>query len=133
MSAANLNSFIKGIEHVAIATPNPQQLAEWYVQRLNFTLLLDTGATVYIKSPNSVVLEFVKADQAPEQPKIRDAGLRHIAFAVDSLESAHDELTANGVEFEGSPISLPGMRLFFFRDLEGNYLHLVQRKTPLLP
>jgi glyoxylase I family protein len=126
-------SFIKGVEHVAIATLNPQQLAEWYIQRLNFTLLLDTGATVYIKSPNSVVLEFVKADLVPQQPKIRDAGLRHIAFAVDNLESAHDQLAADGVEFEGSPISLPGMRLFFFRDPEGNYLHLVQRETPLLP
>lgn len=132
MSATNLNSFIKGIEHVAIATPNPQQLAEWYIRRLNFALLLDTGATLYIKSPNSVVLEFVQADHVPQQPKIRDAGLRHIAFAVDNLESAHNELTANGVEFEGSPISLPGMHLFFFRDLEGNCLHLVQRTTPLL-
>jgi glyoxylase I family protein len=133
LSAAKSNSLIKGVEHVAIATPNPQQLAEWYIQLLNFTLLLDTGATVYIKSPNSVILEFVKADHIPQQPKIRDAGLRHIAFAVDNLESAHDELTSNGVEFEGSPIALPGMRLFFFRDPEGNYLHLVQREMPMLP
>jgi catechol 2,3-dioxygenase-like lactoylglutathione lyase family enzyme len=125
-------SLIKGVEHVAIATPNPQKLAAWYIQLLNFVPLLDTGATVYIKSPNSVVLEFVKADNIPANPQIRDAGLRHMAFAVDHLESAHEQLRSAGVQFEAASILLPGMRLFFFRDPEGNYLHLVERETSLL-
>ena len=123
---------IKGVEHVAIATANPQQLAAWYVEYLDFAPLLDTGATVYITAPNSSVLEFVKAETWPQRPKIRDAGLRHIAFAVDNLESAKEQLASRGVEFEGSLISLPGVRLFFFLDPEGNYLHLVQREKPLL-
>ena len=125
-------SLIKGVEHVAIATTNPQKLAGWYIQNLNFAELLDTGATVYIKSPNSVILEFVKADSVPTKPQIRDAGLRHIAFAVDDLEAAHAQLKSAGVDFEPAAILLPGVRLFFFRDPEGNYLHLVQRETPLL-
>jgi glyoxylase I family protein len=125
-------SLIKGVEHVAIATTDPQKLADWYIQHLNFVLVLDTDTTVYINSPNSVILEFVKADHMPARPQIRDAGLRHIAFAVDNLESAHAQLKSTGVEFEAVPIVLPGMRLFFFRDPEGNYLHLVQRETSLL-
>jgi glyoxylase I family protein len=125
-------SLIKGVEHVAIATTNPRKLADWYIRHLNFTALLDTGATVYIKCPNSVVLEFVKADSVPTRPLIRDAGLRHIAFAVDDLEAAHAQLKSSGVEFEPAPILLPGLRLFFFCDPEGNYLHLTQRETPLL-
>lgn len=132
MSPVNPNSLIKGVEHVAIATTNPQSLAHWYVENLNFVELLDTGATVYIKSPNSVLLEFVKADQVPARPQVRDAGVRHIAFAVDDLEAAHAQLKSTGVDFEAAPIALPGMRLFFFRDPEGNHLHLVQRDTPLL-
>jgi glyoxylase I family protein len=125
-------SLIKGVEHVAIATTDPQNLADWYIQHLNFVLLLDTGTTVYIKSPNSVILEFVKADNVPARSQIRDAGLRHIAFAVDNLEAAHAQLKSAGVEFEAAPILFPGMRLLFFRDPEGNYLHLVQRETSLL-
>jgi glyoxylase I family protein len=74
----------------------------------------------------------VKADNLPARPQIRDAGLRHIALAVDNLEAAHAQLSSAGVEFEAAPILLPGMRLFFFRDPEGNYLHLVQRETSLL-
>jgi glyoxylase I family protein len=132
MTAKEQKSLIKGVEHVAIATKNPQNLADWYVQHLNFAPLLDTGTTVYIKSPNSVILEFVKADKVPAKPQIRDAGLRHIAFSVDSLEAAHAQLKSAGVEFEADPVVLPGMRLFFFRDPEGNYLHLVRRETSLL-
>lgn len=123
---------IKGVEHVAISTTDPRKLAEWYIHHLNFAPLLDTGTTVYIKSANSVILEFVKADNLPPKPQIRDAGLRHIAFAVDNLEAAHAQLKSSGVEFEAAPVLLPGMRLFFFRDPEGNYLHLVQRETSLL-
>jgi glyoxylase I family protein len=132
MTARTAESPIKGVEHVAIATLDPQKLANWYMQHLNFAPLLDTGSTVYIKSPNSVILEFVKADNSPSKPQIRDAGLRHIAFAVDNLEAAHAQLKSAGVEFEAAPVLLPGMRLFFFRDPEGNYLHLVQRETSML-
>lgn len=117
---------------MAIATGNPQRLAAWYIDYLNFAPLLDTGTTVYIKSLNSVLLEFVKAESLPRRPQIRDAGLRHIALAVDNLESAKEQLALRGIEFEGSSVSLPGARLFFFRDPEGNYLHLIQRETPLL-
>jgi glyoxylase I family protein len=123
---------IKGVEHIAIATTDPQKLAQWYVDHLNFSPLLDTGNTVYIKSANSVVLEFVKSETVPPKPLIRDAGLRHIAFSVDDLDAAYTELQAAGIEFEPAPIVLPGMRLFFFRDVEGNYLHLVQREKALL-
>jgi glyoxylase I family protein len=124
-------SLIQGVEHVAIATMNPQRLAHWYVEHLNFATLPDTGTAVYIKSPNSVILEFVKADGVPAEPGIRDAGLRHMTFAVDDLEVAHQQLKSAGAKFESAPVVLPGMRLYFFRDLEGNYLHLVQRETPL--
>jgi glyoxylase I family protein len=125
-------SFFKGVEHVAIATKDPQRLARWYVEHLNFAPLLDTGATVYIKAPNSVILEFVAAENTALSPGIRDAGIRHIAFSVDDLEAAHAQLKSRGIEFEPRAIVLPGMRLHFFRDLEGNYLHLVCREKPLL-
>jgi glyoxylase I family protein len=125
-------SFIKGVEHVAIATKDPQRLARWYVEHLNFAPLLDTGTTVYIKAANSVVLEFVAADDISPSPRIRDSGIRHIAFSVDDFEAAHAHLKSTGIEFEPQPIVLPGMRLHFFRDPEGNYLHLVCRDKPLI-
>ena len=78
------------------------------------------------------LLEFVTAENASPSPGILDSGIRHIAFSVDDLEAARTQLKSAGIEFESLPIGLPGMRLHFFRDLEGNYLHLVCRVKPLL-
>lgn len=129
--SSSSGSFIKGIEHIAIATMNPAKLAAWYVEHLNFRPLMDTGATVYIQAPNSVVLEFVKAETMESGPLIRDSGIRHIAFSVDDFEGARTSLRDAGVQFEPEPITLPGLRLHFFRDPEGNFLHLVHREEPL--
>jgi len=122
---------ITGIEHTAIASFDPHALAKWYIEHLNFTLQLDTGKTIYIKSSNGVTLEFVYADTAPAKPLIRDAGLRHVAFSVDDFDRTYSELKARGVTFEEKPVHLPGMRLYFFQDPEGNYMHLVERDVPL--
>jgi catechol 2,3-dioxygenase-like lactoylglutathione lyase family enzyme len=123
---------ITGIEHTAIASLDPHALAQWYVEHLNFTLQLDTGKTIYVKSPNHVILEFVFADSETAKPLIRDSGLRHIGFAVDDFDSTYLEMKAAGVRFEEQSINLPGMRLYFFRDPEGNYMHLVEREVPLI-
>lgn len=122
---------ITGIEHTAIASFDPHRLAGWYVRHLNFTTILDTGKTIYLRAANGVALEFVHAETAPATPSIRDAGLRHIGFSVTDFDAARDELRANGVSLADEPIVAPGMRLQFFHDPEGNYLHLVERDVPL--
>lgn len=122
---------ILGIEHTAIASFDPHQLADWYVQHLKFVPLLDAGKTVYLQAANGVVLEFVYADTAPAPPLIRDAGLRHIAFSVANFDAACEQLRVDGIELVGDPIITPGMRLQFFKDLDGNFLHLVERHIPL--
>lgn len=122
---------ITGLEHTAIACSDPKMLSSWYLKYLGFTPVLDTGKTIYIQSANGVVLEFVFADTHPPAPLIRDAGLRHLAFTADDLNGTRDELQTAGVEFVEEHL-LPGMRLLFFRDPEGNFLHLVQREMPLL-
>lgn len=122
---------ITGIEHIAIASFAPHQLADWYVRHLNFVMILDTGKTLYLKAPDGTVLEFVYADTRPPTPLIRDAGLRHIALSVDDFDAVYGELRAVGVKFANEPIVMPGMRLYFFQDPEGNFLHLVERNIPL--
>jgi glyoxylase I family protein len=121
---------ITGLEHTAIASFDPHRLSKWYIQHLAFTLKLDTGKTVYIQSPNGVLLEFVFADAQPPEPRIRDAGLRHIAISVDQLESTFNVLQSAGVKFADQALILPGMRLHFFQDPDGNFLHLIEREVP---
>jgi glyoxylase I family protein len=122
---------IRGIEHVAIAAREPKKLAQWYIERLNFSFSTEIGPTVYIHDSKGTILEFVPSETTPAPPKMRDLGLRHIAFEVDDLDQATSDLAAAGVELTGEPITLEGMRLQFFRDPEGNFLHLVKRERPL--
>jgi len=121
---------IKCMEHVAIASREPKKLAEWYIRHLNFSFLKEIGPTVYIDDAKGAVVEFVPAETIPPPPTIRDLGLRHIAFEVDDFEGTHRELANAGVEFMSEPIIMTGMRLYFFRDPEGNFLHLVKRDEP---
>ncbi len=122
---------IKGVEHIAIASFEPRKLAEWYAMQLNFMIILDTGTTLYLQAANGIILEFVHAETHADAPRVRDAGLRHIAFSVDDLDAARSELQGRGVQFADAPIELPGLRLHFFQDPEGNFLHLVERDIPL--
>jgi glyoxylase I family protein len=122
---------IKGIEHVAIASFNPHELAEWYVRQLDCIKVADTVKTVYLRAANGAVIEFVYADNLPPTPEIRDAGLRHIAFAVDDLDEASSLLISRGISFVDERVEMAGLRLRFFQDPEGNFLHLVQREVPL--
>ncbi len=58
----------------------------------------------------------------------------HLAVRVDSIESARAELTRHGVIFD-EPIKPAGGggRVLFFRDSEGNLLHLIERsEDPML-
>jgi len=123
---------ITGIEHIAIASLHPYDLAAWYIENLDFSMVLDTGKTVYIRSLNHVILEFVYADAEPAKPLIRDAGLRHIALSVDNIDAAYEKLKSKGARFADERIELPGARIHFFQDPEGNFLHLVQRDTALI-
>jgi catechol 2,3-dioxygenase-like lactoylglutathione lyase family enzyme len=122
---------ITGVEHIAIASFDPHRLGNWYVKHLNFTVILDTGKTLYLRAPNGVVLEFVFAETQPAPPLIRDAGIRHLALLVGNLDETREELQMQGIEFDEKPVVLPGMRIHFFRDPEGNFLHLVEREVPL--
>ena len=122
---------IQGIEHVAIAARDPRKLAQWYIERLKFSFSAAIGPTFYIRDPKGAVVEFVPAESTPLPPQIRDLGLRHIAFEVEDFDSALGELLKMEVELVGEPIALEGMRLQFFRDPEGNFLHLVKREHPL--
>ncbi|MBV8866794.1 MAG: VOC family protein [Acidobacteriaceae bacterium] len=57
--------------------------------------------------------------------------MRHIAITVQDFDGAQRKLASQGVKFEGESYSNQGNRLLFFRDSDGNLLHLIQREIPL--
>jgi glyoxylase I family protein len=121
----------QGLEHTAIASPDPKGLAEWYVQKLDFRINYTYGGNYFVRASNGTLLEIIpsEGDRAPQQMK--DPGIRHLAIAVDNFDSAMQELRKRGIEFLAEPIAIQGNRLVYFSDADGNYLHLIQRPQPL--
>lgn len=118
----------QGIEHTAIATPNPERLAQWYVDTLGFHINYRYGPFVFAKAPNGSMIEFIPSEGETPDQAMRTPGIRHIAIAVDDFDGAHVTLAQKGVKWVGEPTtSAEGNRLAFFEDGDGNFLHIIQR------
>jgi catechol 2,3-dioxygenase-like lactoylglutathione lyase family enzyme len=73
----------------------------------------------------------VRVLQLPE-PELKDAGMRHIAIAVDDFDEAYLRLKSAGVHFVTEPYEASGNTVAFFKDPDGNFLHLIYRTTQLV-
>jgi Lactoylglutathione lyase and related lyases len=121
----------KGLEHTAIASPNPKQLAQWYVDHLEFHINFTYDGNYFVKAPNGTMLEIIPSEGDPAPQKMRDPGIRHLAIAVDDFDAAYLKLKSQGVQFVAGPYENQGNRLVFFTDGDGNLLHLISREKPL--
>lgn len=123
----------QGLEHAAIASPDPEKLAQWYVEHLGFSINYFSPATrtTFVRAPNGSMFEIIASDGARPASTLRTPGLRHLAIAVDDFEADYQSLKAKGVQFLGEPEIKKGNSLVFFTDLDGNILHLIQREKPL--
>jgi len=124
-----------GFEHVAIASIDSKALADWYIKIFGLRVVSENGKqppTFMLKAPDGMVIEILPASSREkvtyEQTMV---GFRHLAVTVDDFEAAEVHLRTHGItefierrEFEKS-------KLLFFRDPEGNILHLMWRAKPL--
>ncbi len=121
----------QGLEHAAIATPDPEKLAQWYVDYLGFHVNYRYAGNVFVRAPNGSCLEIIPSEGGRPDEKPKTPGLRHLAIVPDDFDAAHQKLRQLGVTFVGDPIQMEGNRLVFFEDGDGNLLHLIHRETPL--
>ena len=121
----------KGIEHTAIASPNPERLANWYVEHLEFVINHTYDGNYFVKAANGGMLEIIPSEGERGAQKMKDPGFRHLAILPDDFDAAYEQLKRQGVNFVTEPFDLKGNRLVFFTDLDGNLVHLIQRPAPL--
>jgi glyoxylase I family protein len=120
------------IEHLGLPARDAAALRNWYVAKLSATCVAPNGAQppFFIRLPGAATtLEIYDATGASPQTEDNGlAGWRHLALRVDSIEDPRRELEARGVAF-ADPIkpAAGGGRVLFFKDGEGNLLHLVER------
>ena len=125
---------VTGIEHVAIASPDPLRLARWYVEHLDFVINYQSAhsKTVFIKAADGSMVEIIESapDTAPAEG-MSAAGLRHVALTVADFPAVYARLKEKGVRFLTDAQTTNGNSLAFFTDPDGNILHLLHRETPL--
>ena len=121
----------KGLEHTAIASPNPRALAQWYVDHLEFRINFEYDGNFFVRAQNGSMLEIIPAEGDRSPQKMKDPGIRHLAIDVDDFDQALEELRGKQVSFLTEPVDNKGNRLVFFSDLDGNIVHLISRSKPL--
>jgi catechol 2,3-dioxygenase-like lactoylglutathione lyase family enzyme len=121
------------IEHLGLPALDPAALCNWYVRVLDARVVWSQPGpppVFFLTLPgDGMLLElYAAARQLPDTGDNTVAGWRHVALRVDSLEAARERLAARGVGF-AEPVRPAGGggRVLFFRDPEGNLLHLVER------
>ena len=129
--SAKLTHMFVGLEHTAIASPDPAKLARWYVDHLDFRINFEYDGNYFVRAANGAMLEIIPSEGARGEQKMRDPGIRHLAIEVKDFDAAHADLKHKGVTFAGEPYVNSGNRLVFFTDCDGNLVHLIQREKPL--
>lgn len=120
-----------GLEHTALASPEPRRLAQWYVDTLGFIINYEYDGNYFVKAPNGAMLEIIPSEGDPVEAKMKTPGIRHIAVMVSDFDLGQRDLEAKGVTFLSGALNVKGNRLVFFEDGDGNILHLIARPQPL--
>lgn len=121
------------VEHIGVPARDVLALRDWYMEKLGAECIAPNGdqPPLFIRPPGSVAMFEIYAATGSNPAVTQDngmAGWRHMALRVDSLEAARRQLESRGVKFI-DPIkpAAGGGRILFFKDCEGNLLHLVER------
>jgi catechol 2,3-dioxygenase-like lactoylglutathione lyase family enzyme len=122
---------VRGIEHAAIAAKDVPALAGWYVSALGFTINYQSPNATFVKAPDGSMIEIIPAERERGEQSLKTQGLRHLALAVNDFDAVLSSLRERNVSFVSEPQESKGNKVVFFTDPEGNYLHLIQRGTPL--
>jgi len=119
------------VHHVAIIGTDYEKSKHFYVDLLGFEVIRE----IYREHRDDWKIDLRLADcelelfiikNAPKRPSYPEAaGLRHLAFAVESVDATVAELNALGIETEpGRLDEVTGKKMTFFFDPDGLPLEL---------
>jgi glyoxylase I family protein len=128
---------IRSIHHVAILTDDYEKSKAFYTQVLGFEILNE----VYREERQSWKLdlainglyqvELFSFPDYKERASFPEAkGLRHLAFAVDDVEAAYNELKEKSVEVQEIRVDeYTGKKFCFFYDPNGQPLEMYEEEN----
>ncbi|WP_018416330.1 VOC family protein [Teredinibacter turnerae] len=115
---------ISGFHHVAVICSNYARSKQFYTEVLGLQVLAENyraardSYKLDLQIPGGGQVELFSFPQSPERPSYPEArGLRHLAFAVHSIDDAVAYLNTQGVEVEKVRVDeYTGKRYTFFSD-----------------
>ena len=125
---------IKGIHHIAILAGDYEKSKKFYTEILGFTILSETyraerkSYKLDLAINGMYQVELFSFPEYKERASFPEAkGLRHLAFAVQNIEEAVDELKLKKVDVqEIRTDELTNKKFCFFNDPNGQPLELYE-------
>ena len=123
---------LNSIHHIAIIVSDYTASREFYVDRLGFEVIRENYRPekddwkLDLRVNETTELEIFASQNPPKRPSYPEAcGLRHLAFRVDDIDEAVEELGQKGIECEPIRMDpLTNKRMTFFADPDGLPLEL---------
>lgn len=128
---------VTGIEHLGVCAKDSAALKDWYVKTFGTKVVYDNGkGTYFVAFENGDMLEIMSADDDGAEYAEKTKGVRHIALSIDndSFDEVVKILKADSAVTEIHDVSesAKGIKTYWFCDIEGNFMHLIYRPTPLV-
>lgn len=142
---------MRQLRHTGIFVSNLEKMKEFYCNTFDMNVAVhdtevgDYIANLYGMKETSIQVELYKlvtedgcmiellkikpyTDKDEHSGQVFNIGCMHIAFTVTDVEEIYNKLVEKGLRFYSEPLlSRDGMhKVCFCRDLEGNFLELVQ-------
>jgi len=125
---------LKGIHHVAIICSDYEISKHFYTKVLGLVIINEhyraqrQSYKLDLQLPDGSQLELFSFVESPKRPTYPEAlGLRHLAFAVDSIDYVIEQLTNSGVSVEPVRVDpITDKKFAFFSDPDGLPLELYQ-------
>lgn len=132
------------IDVVSVIVNNQDKAARFYTDKLGFTIKRDIpmgearwltlsspeqplGPELLIEPNNNPDIQINGKPAAQQyQRALYETGIPFTMFMVDDIDAEYQRLTANGVEFKGAPVEVPGGKNAVFDDTCGNLIALME-------
>ena len=126
---------MRSIQHIAFNCRDIEKQEAFYVKHFGFKRCRvfnegESGEFIMLRL-GDMRLELFSATEGSgnESGKEQPVGFKHLAFEVENIEQSIEALKQDGIE-TGDILDcskhLPGMRVCFFDDLEGNKIELME-------
>ncbi|MCM3664826.1 VOC family protein [Mesobacillus subterraneus] len=125
---------LKKIHHVAIICSDYEKSKDFYINVLGLKMISEVfrenrnSFKLDLAVGNHCQIELFSFPESPERPSYPEAaGLRHIAFSVEELAAAVDDLLSKGVEVEPIRVdTITQKKYTFFADPDGLPIELYE-------